>query len=490
MEIGNEPGFFSTAAPTPMFAQPGVLTVFNVVETYGADPTGRSDSTKAIQSAINAAMASAGGIVYFPPGQYRVSGTLLVTKGYVTFWGCGYGYVSGSGSSAVFTGSVIWWNSPSSSIDIIFASGGLLGVRDLGIVPFTGPNSSGGGYNAIHTQVAAHIDGVTIVGVSGTGTVTTGVYADNAPLCIVEKSDIGAWTQAVWMSNGELCTVKDSVLSTVAGTNSGSVRMDNGANTLRLQNSQTQGGDRGLYMLDGTGSAPAFVFIDDFEINNPEVAGAEFVNGSQVYGTQLWVSSAGYSGPNNGLLFDSTFTGGVSLSEGQIQDFGENGLSIEGGSGYTFTGYEIGGSGSETPNTYDDVSITGPTSNVSLIGAHIGVDPWYSTNGNAKYGISVGTSTSKINIDSSCIVGTGYGTASLDPSSPVSTGFITFQNSGGTHMYSAASVPAVITGVVGDLWFDTATGITYECVTAGTPGTWSPLIMLGVAPLVARQFYR
>ena len=46
--------------------------VFNVVEGYGADPTGQSDATAAIQAAINAAQTAGGGVVFLPAGIYRV----------------------------------------------------------------------------------------------------------------------------------------------------------------------------------------------------------------------------------------------------------------------------------------------------------------------------------------------------------------------------------------------------------------------------------
>lgn len=46
---------------------------YNVVTQYGADPSGAADSTHAIQNAINAAGSAGGGIVYLPPGTYRVN---------------------------------------------------------------------------------------------------------------------------------------------------------------------------------------------------------------------------------------------------------------------------------------------------------------------------------------------------------------------------------------------------------------------------------
>ncbi|WP_309025046.1 glycosyl hydrolase family 28-related protein [Pelagicoccus sp. SDUM812002] len=47
--------------------------VFDVVEAFGADPTGTKDSTLAIQEAIDAAKESGGGVILLPEGSYRLS---------------------------------------------------------------------------------------------------------------------------------------------------------------------------------------------------------------------------------------------------------------------------------------------------------------------------------------------------------------------------------------------------------------------------------
>jgi len=48
--------------------------IFDVTDApYGADPTGASDSTVAIQSAIDAAASAGGGVVYLPAGNYSIS---------------------------------------------------------------------------------------------------------------------------------------------------------------------------------------------------------------------------------------------------------------------------------------------------------------------------------------------------------------------------------------------------------------------------------
>ncbi len=67
---------------------PPTGTVFDVT-LYGADGTGTSDATAAIQSAIDAAQTAGGGVVRFPAGLYRCDGTLLVTHSNIVLQGAG-----------------------------------------------------------------------------------------------------------------------------------------------------------------------------------------------------------------------------------------------------------------------------------------------------------------------------------------------------------------------------------------------------------------
>ncbi len=64
--------------------------VYSVLD-YGANPDGSTDSTVYIQNAINAAEASGGGIVWFTPGIYRTSATLVVEADNVILQGVGVG---------------------------------------------------------------------------------------------------------------------------------------------------------------------------------------------------------------------------------------------------------------------------------------------------------------------------------------------------------------------------------------------------------------
>ncbi len=64
-------------------------TVIDVVAMHGADPSGTSDSTAAIQAALDAAALAGGAIVWLPPGLYRVDGTLAATASHTVLRGAG-----------------------------------------------------------------------------------------------------------------------------------------------------------------------------------------------------------------------------------------------------------------------------------------------------------------------------------------------------------------------------------------------------------------
>jgi uncharacterized repeat protein (TIGR02543 family) len=61
-------GYKRGEEPIPVISGP----VFDVI-AYGADPSGASDSTVAIQNAIHAAAAAGGGVVVLPAGEFRIS---------------------------------------------------------------------------------------------------------------------------------------------------------------------------------------------------------------------------------------------------------------------------------------------------------------------------------------------------------------------------------------------------------------------------------
>ncbi|MDZ4198038.1 MAG: glycosyl hydrolase family 28-related protein, partial [Kiritimatiellia bacterium] len=66
----SQAGYAMNERPLPELAD---APVFDAVAAFGADPTGETDSTLSIQRALDAAAAAGGGIVYLPPGRYRIA---------------------------------------------------------------------------------------------------------------------------------------------------------------------------------------------------------------------------------------------------------------------------------------------------------------------------------------------------------------------------------------------------------------------------------
>jgi hypothetical protein len=73
--------------------------VWKNVRDKGADNTGATDATSAIQSAITDVTA-AGGTVFFPPGRYKIMGPITVPHG-VDLWGSGGNKLAGGPSGTV-----------------------------------------------------------------------------------------------------------------------------------------------------------------------------------------------------------------------------------------------------------------------------------------------------------------------------------------------------------------------------------------------------
>lgn len=85
-------------------AELGVKSVVDAA--YGATGNGTTNDAAAIQAAINAAEAAGGGIVYFPPGTYRI-GTRIELKSGVSLVGAGREYTTLRGMSGLTTAVIV-----------------------------------------------------------------------------------------------------------------------------------------------------------------------------------------------------------------------------------------------------------------------------------------------------------------------------------------------------------------------------------------------
>ena len=123
------------------------LAVYNVVTDYQADPTGVNDSTTAINNAIAAAAAASGAIVYFPPGTYKTSASLVITGDEITLMGTGWNSIIQPASGAQFD--VISTPIPGTAGSSGFVRN-YIGVRDLMIDCSNMTGTTAGQGNGIH----------------------------------------------------------------------------------------------------------------------------------------------------------------------------------------------------------------------------------------------------------------------------------------------------------------------------------------------------
>ena len=89
--------------PQRVTVGPTMINVKSDQWSGGAKGDGSTDDTTAITTAINN-LPSAGGIVYFPPGNYIISSALPIKSG-ATYMGAGWGAELGSQPSAISAGS-------------------------------------------------------------------------------------------------------------------------------------------------------------------------------------------------------------------------------------------------------------------------------------------------------------------------------------------------------------------------------------------------
>lgn len=104
--------FQATGEPTARTMPDRLAEIKNVVD-YGADPTGGSDSTTAIQNAVNWTSSANRGTIYFPPGSYKTSAPITFNAANLSI--C----FRGEGNASAITG-------------MSFSSGGYVFDRHLG----------------------------------------------------------------------------------------------------------------------------------------------------------------------------------------------------------------------------------------------------------------------------------------------------------------------------------------------------------------------
>src|SRR5271169_4096215 len=120
---------------------------YNVL-AYGADNTGATDTTAAVQAAITACSAGGGGVVYFPQGTYKIVSTLNVSSTGMTFLGVGR-----EGNAQITNSSTLLLPAAADGFNITLANATPVQFRDLSFDTTTQAAGTSGAF--IHANSAA-----------------------------------------------------------------------------------------------------------------------------------------------------------------------------------------------------------------------------------------------------------------------------------------------------------------------------------------------
>lgn len=151
--IGPDFEYLESAGATSITVQAFLRDVWISVRQFGADPLGVADSTTAIQQTIDRVKARGGGVVYFPPGIYKISSALtLASANGVTF--------QGSGNAVALNSAVQIRNS--STTANVFTLSSCSDIRFAGIYVLHSASTSSGSAVALAGCTGITVDHCTI----------------------------------------------------------------------------------------------------------------------------------------------------------------------------------------------------------------------------------------------------------------------------------------------------------------------------------------
>jgi hypothetical protein len=242
------------------------------VRDYGAVGDASTDDTAAIQTAINLLTSASytGGILYFPPGFYRVTAPLTITKG-ITVLGSGIGTASGAGNSG---GTVIRSTAAAGDVFTVSSEGGVVFNN------FT--------IDSTITK-SANTAGIRIQGSTGSGSINRrskitnvniigmydGVVWDTASDIVVQGcviqdyTNIGIYSKQTGGTDSGQSLVEGCLIWDLnVGTSQACIRYDKGGD-LKFVGNKLLGSDYGFRMLLDDGPTGTVLFsANSFEQQN------------------------------------------------------------------------------------------------------------------------------------------------------------------------------------------------------------------------------
>lgn len=229
--------------------------IFNVL-LFGADPTGTNDSATAINNAITAAGSAGGGIVFFPPGTYKINSTITVgnaTYAENTFTSLSGGTLTCGSSTAAFgsSGSVAVYTGELTATKVTFT--GQSGSTLTGCTPTSLSTTSG---NAVTQGFPSLQGGITLRGAGPVGPPLDG-WANAIPVSLKWGGSAGG-TMIKFVGPVQNCAVENLFLDATTGSTAAYCLYLQAAQGCRFNSVYANGATSAGYYITGQNGAYFF----------------------------------------------------------------------------------------------------------------------------------------------------------------------------------------------------------------------------------------
>jgi len=352
----------------------GLFVVINVkAAPYNALGDNSNDDTAEIQAAIDAASAAGGGIVYLPPGTYRISSALSVPN-FVELWG------AGQTSILRCTGNhyAVNWN-----------QGNRAAARGIQMDALSS-QSSGGGFDFTNAQFNIRIDDIYFGNNLHTSlNIKPDESSGHFLISRVKWNGVSGCTNGILIGDGtnlvahcELRDLLGTAASAAGMTNWMTVK--NNVDTLKADNVEFYTGTNGIAIGEAAAGTVSDSFMSRVLVDSMSTGYGLNVSkcrGLNVTDVQLQTNPKGMNIGANVL--------GLKVKGGTIQNNTDDGVDVQAGAAHwSFDDVTVSDNNTANGAFGQGFDFAGVTSNWSITNCRIGNNILLTT-GHQKYGINL-----------------------------------------------------------------------------------------------------
>ena len=335
--------------------------VFNVRD-FGALGDGTTDDTVTIQATIDACGAAGGGIVWLPPGTYKITATLTVGSNYVTLRGAGRGATIIAPAFA--------------SGDHIYATGRtFFNLYSLQVLP-TVAQTSGASIHLVNCHAAVLRDFKLDGGTALTGKMNDCVWIEGGAdqfLTYIEDFEMGNCIgRGIYIGGSTL--VQDTFVANgvIAGCGAEGILMTYCSGVYLAGTFDIIGcGGNGIATFPAGGQYCTALFFAEVLADSCGDCGIALIdNGGTVTDINM-TGTWSATNTNYGIITSSAVNGLAAVGVRVINN-GKHGIYLQGGTNISFTGYQVFDNGTAANNTYDGISIAANVSHFKFTSGNSG----------------------------------------------------------------------------------------------------------------------